>query len=43
MSQCSNCQSTLTCGCQQRVASNGATVCANCIARYEAQLANKKN
>jgi hypothetical protein len=41
MAQCSNCQTTLSCGCQQRVASNGATVCANCIASYEAQLVNK--
>jgi len=39
MSQCSNCQTQLSCGCQQRTASNGASVCANCIATYEAQLA----
>ena len=39
MSQCSNCQTQLSCGCQQRTASNGAVVCANCIAAYEAQLA----
>jgi len=42
MSQCSNCQTQLSCGCQQRTASNGAAVCANCLAAYEAQLANKK-
>jgi hypothetical protein len=42
MSQCQNCKSTLSCGCQTRTASNGASVCANCVAMYEAQLAQKK-
>ena len=42
MAQCNNCQSTLSCGCQQRVASNGANVCANCITAYEAKLISQK-
>lgn len=42
MAQCNNCHSTLSCGCQQRIASNGASVCANCIAAYEAKLLNQK-
>lgn len=35
---CSNCKSTLSCGCQKRVASNGASVCAACLTNYEASL-----
>jgi hypothetical protein len=42
MAQCQNCHSALSCGCQQRIASNGANVCANCIAAYEQKLANDK-
>ena len=41
MAQCNNCQSALICGCQQRTASNGANVCVNCIAAYEAKLINQ--
>lgn len=39
---CSNCGSQLTCGCQKRVASNGAQVCQNCIAAYEKELIIRK-
>jgi len=42
MAQCQNCNSTLTCGCQTRNASNGAQVCANCIGAYEAKLVQNK-
>ena len=38
MSICANCKAKLTCGCQKRIASNGAHVCSNCIASYEASL-----
>jgi hypothetical protein len=38
MRQCSNCGTQITCGCQDRMASNGVRVCANCITLYEQQL-----
>lgn len=38
MAQCSNCQSQLGCSCQIRKASNGASVCANCIQAYEHKI-----
>ena len=38
MRQCSNCGTQITCGCQDRVASNGIRVCANCISLYEQNL-----
>lgn len=42
MKSCTNCGATITCGCQERVASNGTTVCGNCISLYEQQLAQIK-
>lgn len=38
MSQCLNCNQTLTCGCQRRNASNGVQVCTNCLSSYESQI-----
>lgn len=38
MRTCPNCGSQITCGCQDRVASNGAKVCSTCVALYEQQL-----
>jgi hypothetical protein len=38
MANCLNCKAKLSCGCQQRKASNGASVCANCLANYENNL-----
>jgi hypothetical protein len=38
MRTCTNCGTTITCGCQDRIASNGVRVCANCIGSYEAQI-----
>jgi hypothetical protein len=35
---CPNCKVKLSCGCQTRKASNGTSVCTNCIGRYEATL-----
>lgn len=38
---CSNCGTKLGCSCQRRAASDGKSVCATCIAAYEANLKNK--
>lgn len=35
---CSNCNAKLSCGCQQRVASDGRKVCSSCITNYENKL-----
>ena len=37
MSQCPNCNARLSCGCQRRVAKNGAATCTKCVASYNAQ------
>lgn len=39
---CPTCKSTLSCGCQKRVASNGVNVCTLCIAKYEKEILAKK-
>lgn len=36
--QCSNCGSTVTCGCQRRTASDGKQCCVSCIVKYEASI-----
>lgn len=41
MPTCSNCNKTLSCGCQRRVASDGAQVCSTCVISYEATVKNK--
>lgn len=38
MRTCQNCGATITCGCQDRVASDGKLVCSNCISAYEQNL-----
>lgn len=38
MKHCANCGAEITCGCQERTASNGVQVCSNCIAMYEQSL-----
>lgn len=38
MKTCPNCGAQITCGCQERTASNGAKICTNCIAFYEQKL-----
>lgn len=43
MKSCTNCGATITCGCQERVASNGVKVCSNCITAYENQLSTNNN
>ena len=35
---CPNCQSTLSCGCQKRRASDGKDICTNCQVEYETKL-----
>lgn len=40
--KCSNCGTALSCGCQKRVASNGAQVCSSCLQAYEQMLRNNK-
>lgn len=40
---CQNCKAKLSCGCQQRVASDKASVCTNCAQSYENMLKVKKN
>ena len=36
--KCQNCGSKLSCGCQQKIASNGKSCCNNCIVAYENSL-----
>lgn len=38
MSKCPNCGNNMTCGCQRRTASNGASVCSMCLGHYEAKI-----
>lgn len=40
MSACLNCGTSLGCSCQKRVASDGKSVCANCISAYEKKIVN---
>jgi protein-arginine kinase activator protein McsA len=35
---CLNCNTTLSCGCQIRKASDGKEVCTNCLVTYEATI-----
>lgn len=34
---CPNCGSTITCGCQRKIALDGTVCCANCIVAYESK------
>jgi len=38
MLQCSNCGAQLTCGCQKKIATDGRSVCANCVNAYNAKI-----
>jgi hypothetical protein len=42
MATCSNCKSSLSCGCQKRKASDGTAVCTKCQASYEVKLKQGK-
>lgn len=35
---CTNCGSTITCGCQLKTATDGTKVCSRCIRQYEQKL-----
>ena len=43
MAKCPNCGAGMSCGCQKRAASNGATACSSCINSLEATLKGEKN
>jgi hypothetical protein len=43
MRTCINCGSQITCGCQDRVATDGKKVCSSCVVTYEQQLIAKRN
>ena len=38
MRTCTNCGSQITCGCQDRIATDGNKVCGSCIISYEQNL-----
>ncbi len=38
MAKCPNCGAGMSCGCQKRAASNGATACSSCINSLEATI-----
>ena len=40
---CLNCNAKLSCGCQKRVATDGKSVCSNCLGLYENKLKTIKN
>lgn len=42
MAQCHFCSRPLSCDCQRRVASNGASVCSACLQAYELKLQQEK-
>jgi hypothetical protein len=42
MRTCTNCGSQITCGCQDRVATDGKKACGSCIVTYEQQLNEKR-
>ena len=38
MAKCANCGANMSCGCQKRTASNGASACSSCINTLESKL-----
>jgi hypothetical protein len=40
MNVCKNCQSTISCGCQIRRASDGTDCCSKCLIEVEARIGN---
>lgn len=42
MAKCANCGANMSCGCQKRAASNGASACSSCINALEAKLKAEK-
>ena len=43
MAQCNNCKTPLSCGCQNRTATDGVQVCSNCLTQYEQKIASLRN
>jgi hypothetical protein len=41
-SKCANCEARLSCGCQRRTASNGASACSNCVSSLNTKLAQEQ-
>lgn len=39
---CPNCSSTITCGCQKKKASDGTALCSKCIDQYEKLLVARR-
>jgi len=42
MEKCTNCQRSLSCSCQKRVATNGMQCCAACLQEYEKRVRDEK-
>lgn len=42
MATCPNCNNKMSCGCQKRQASDGKTVCSQCLNTYEAGLKQRQ-
>lgn len=40
---CSNCNASLSCGCQKRTASDKKSCCSKCITAYESRLLKAKS
>lgn len=43
MRTCQNCGNTITCGCQDRIASDGKLVCSSCVVSYEHDIIAKNH
>jgi hypothetical protein len=43
MAKCNNCSANLGCSCQVRTASDGRSVCSNCVMQYENMLKLTQN
>lgn len=43
MAICQNCGAAITCGCQQRTASDGTPTCQICLEEYEQQLIQQRS
>lgn len=41
MKFCTNCGGQITCGCQERTASDGKKICSRCVTAYEQNLSNQ--
>lgn len=39
---CQNCKRVLSCGCQQKIASNGKACCGTCVTKVEVEIKQLK-